>query len=300
MSVSLLQGALDEGKFAVTAEIGPPRSCEPEQLRKMARGLQGCAHAYNLTDNQAANVRMSSLASSVICLQEGLEPVMQMTCRDRNRIAMQSDVIGACSLGVRNVLCLSGDHQVFGGQPQSKNVYDVDPIQQLLIFRRMRDEGLTWSGETLSRPPQLFLGAAANPFADPFEFRVARLAKKAEAGAQFMQTQCILDMDRFERFMGMVRERGLQDKVHIIAGVIPLRSHKAALFMKNRVAGMSVPDEVVDRLRRAADPKEEGIKLCLETIDQLKSMEGVRGVHITAIAWEDIIPRLVDEAGVRP
>jgi methylenetetrahydrofolate reductase (NADPH) len=225
---------------------------------------------------------------------------MQMTCRDRNRIAMQSDVIGACSLGVRNVLCLSGDHQVFGGQPQSKNVYDVDPIQQLLIFRRMRDEGLTWSGEALLQPPQLFLGAAANPFADPFEFRVARLAKKAEAGAQFVQTQCILDMDRFERFMGMVRERELQDKVHIIAGVIPLRSHKAALFMKNRVAGMSVPDEVVDRLRRAADPKEEGIKLCLETIEQLKSMEGVHGVHITAIAWEDIIPRLVDEAGVRP
>jgi methylenetetrahydrofolate reductase (NADPH) len=300
MSVGLLQGALDEGKFAVTAEIGPPRSCEPEQLRKMARGLKGCAHAYNLTDNQAANVRMSSLASSVICLQEGLEPVMQMTCRDRNRIAMQSDVIGACSLGVRNVLCLSGDHQVFGGQPQSKNVYDVDPIQQLLIFRRMRDEGLTWSGEALPQPPQLFLGAAANPFADPFEFRVARLAKKAEAGAQFVQTQCILDMDRFERFMGMVRERGLQDKVHIIAGVIPLRSHKAALFMKNKVAGMSVPDEVVDRLRQAADPKEEGIKLCLETIDQLKSMEGVHGVHITAIAWEDIIPRLVDDAGLRP
>ena len=300
MSVGLLQGALDEGKFAVTAEIGPPRSCEPEQLRKMARGLKGCAHAYNLTDNQAANVRMSSLASSVICLQEGLEPVMQMTCRDRNRIAMQSDVIGACSLGVRNVLCLSGDHQIFGDQPQSKNVYDVDPIQQLLIFRRMRNEGLTWSGEALPQPPQLFLGAAANPFADPFEFRVARLAKKAEAGAQFVQTQCVLDMDRFERFMGMVRERGLQDKVHIIAGVIPLRSHKAALFMKNKVAGMSVPDEVVDRLRRASDPKEEGIKLCLETIEQLKSMEGVHGVHITAIAWEDIIPRLVDEAGVRP
>jgi methylenetetrahydrofolate reductase (NADPH) len=164
----------------------------------------------------------------------------------------------------------------------------------------MRDEGLTWSGEALPQPPQLFLGAAANPFADPFELRVARLAKKAQAGAQFVQTQCILDMDRFERFMGMVRERGLQDKVHIIAGVIPLRSHKAALFMKNRVAGMSVPDEVVDRLRRAADPKEEGIKLCLENIDHLKSMEGVRGVHITAIAWEDIIPRLVDEAGVRP
>jgi methylenetetrahydrofolate reductase (NADPH) len=300
MSVSHLQEVLEGGKFAVTAEIGPPRSCEPDQLRKMAQGLRGCADAYNLTDNQAANVRMSSLASSVICLQEGLEPVMQMTCRDRNRIAMQSDIIGASSLGIRNVLCLSGDHQVFGGQPQSKNVYDVDPVQQLMIFRRLRDKGLNWAGEALPQPPQLFLGAAANPFADPFEFRVARLAKKVEAGAQFVQTQCILDMDRFERFMGLVRERGLQDKVHLIAGVIPLRSHKAALFMKNKVAGMSVPDEVVDRLRRATDPKEEGIKLCLETIDRLKSMEGVHGVHITAIAWEDIIPRLVQDAGIRP
>lgn len=300
MSVSTLQSTLDSGGFAVTAEIGPPRSCEPDQVRKVARMLKGCAHAFNLTDNQAANVRMSSLASSVICIQEGLEPVMQMTCRDRNRIAMQSDVIGASALGVRNVLCLSGDHQVFGNQPQAKNVYDIDPVQELMILRRMRDEKLNFAGEALAQPPQLFLGAAANPFADPFEFRVRRLEKKVNAGAQFVQTQCVLDIDRFQRFMDMVNERGLADRVHIIAGVIPLRSHKAALFMRNKVSGMSVPDAVVDRLRNASDPKEEGIKLCVETMNALQSMKGVHGVHVTAIAWEDIVPRLVDEAGLRP
>ncbi len=299
MSVSNLQGTLDSGKFAVTAEIGPPRSCETERLREMARMLRGSAHAFNLTDNQAANVRMSSIASSVICLQEGLEPVMQMTCRDRNRIAMQSDVIGASALGIRNVLCISGDHQTFGNHPQAKNVYDLDSIQELMVLRNLR-QGTNWSGETLPEPPQLYLGAAANPFADPFEFRVTRLAKKVDAGAQFVQTQCVLDVDRFKHFMRLAVEKGLHEKVHIIAGVIPLRSHKAALFMKNKVAGMSVPDELVDRLRKASDPKEEGIRVCVETMNELSSLEGVHGVHITAIAWEDIIPRLVGEAGLRP
>jgi methylenetetrahydrofolate reductase (NADPH) len=299
MTVSGLQGSLDAGRFVVTAEIGPPRSCEVERLRGMARMLRGWAHAFNLTDNQAANVRMSSIASSLICLQEGLEPVMQMTCRDRNRIAMQSDVIGASALGVRNVLCISGDHQTFGNHPQAKNLYDIDSIQELMVLRNLR-EGKNWSGEALPEPPQLYLGAAANPFADPFEFRVTRLAKKVEAGAQFVQTQCVLDVERFKRFMGLAVEKGLHEKVHVIAGVIPLRSHKAALFMKNKVAGMSVPDELVDRLRKASDPKEEGIRACVETMNEMSSLEGVHGVHITAIAWEDIIPRLVDEAGLRP
>jgi methylenetetrahydrofolate reductase (NADPH) len=299
MSVSRLQETLDSGKFAVTAEIGPPRSCETERLREMARMLKGSAHAFNLTDNQAANVRMSSIASSVICLQEGLEPVMQMTCRDRNRIAMQSDVIGASALGVRNVLCISGDHQVFGNHPQAKNVYDIDSIQELMVLRNLC-QGTNWSGETLPEPPQLYLGAAANPFADPFEFRAARLAKKADAGAQFVQTQCVLDLERFKKFMSLVVEKGLHERVHIIAGVIPLRSHKAALFMRNKVAGMSVPDELVDRLKKASDPKEEGIRSCVEMMNELLSVKGVHGVHITAIAWEDIIPRLVNEAGVRP
>jgi len=248
MSVSRLQEVLDSGRFAVTAEIGPPRSCETERLRETARALKGSAHAFNLTDNQAANVRMSSIASSVICLQEGLEPVMQMTCRDRNRIAIQSDVIGASALGIRNVLCISGDHQMFGDHPQAKNVYDLDSIQELMVLRRMRDDGTNWSGEALPQPPQLYLGAAANPFADPFEFRVTRLAKKIDAGAQFVQTQCVLDIERFKRFMRLAVEKGLHERVHIIAGVIPMRSHKAALFMKNKVAGMSVPDSVVERL----------------------------------------------------
>lgn len=299
MSVSRLQGTLDAGRFAVTAEIGPPRSCEGERLREMARMLRGSAHAFNLTDNQAANVRMSSIASSVICLQEGLEPVMQMTCRDRNRIAMQSDIIGASALGIRNVLCISGDHQIFGNHPQAKNVYDLDSIQELMVLSKLR-EGTNWSGEALPEPPQLYLGAAANPFADPFEFRVTRLGKKVDAGAQFVQTQCVLDVERFKNFMRLAVEKGLHERAHIMAGVIPLRSHKAALFMKNKVAGMSVPDELVDRLRKASDPKEEGIRMCVETMRELASMKGVHGVHVTAIAWEDIIPRLVQEAGLRP
>ena len=299
MSVSRLQETLDAGRFAVTAEMGPPRSCETERLREMARMLRGSAHAFNLTDNQAANVRMSSIASSVICLQEGLEPVMQMTCRDRNRIAMQSDVIGASALGIRNVLCISGDHQIFGNHPQAKNVYDLDSIQELMVLRNLR-EGTNWSGEALPEPPQLYLGTAANPFADPFEFRVTRLGKKVDAGAQFVQTQCVLDVERFKRFMRLAVEKGLHERVHIIAGVIPLRSHKAALFMKNKVAGMSVPDELVERLRKASDPKEEGIRMCVETMQELASLRGVHGVHVTAIAWEEIIPRLVQEAGVKP
>lgn len=299
MSVSGLQEVLDSGRFAVTAEIGPPRSCEVTRLREMARMLRGSAHAFNLTDNQAANVRMSSLASSVICLQEGLEPVMQMTCRDRNRIAMQSDAIGASSLGVRNLLCISGDHQVFGDHPQAKNVYDLDSIQQLMVMRQLK-EGRNWAGGALPEPPRLYLGAAENPFADPFEFRVTRLERKADAGAQFIQTQCVLDIERFRRFMRMVVARGLHERVHVIAGVIPLRSHKAALFMKGNVPGMSVPDAVLDRLRRSSDPKEEGIRLCEETMNEISSMEGVHGVHITAIAWEDIIPRLVSDTGLKP
>jgi methylenetetrahydrofolate reductase (NADPH) len=235
----------------------------------------------------------------MICLQEGLEPVMQMTCRDRNRIAMQSDIIGASALGIRNVLCISGDHQTFGNHPQAKNVYDLDSIQELMVLNNLT-KGTNWSGEVLSEPPQLYLGAAANPFADPFEFRVTRLGKKVDAGAQFVQTQCVLDVERFKRFMSLAVEKGLHERVHIIAGVIPLRSHKAALFMKNKVAGMSVPDSVVERLRNATDPKEEGIKMCVEMMNELSGMKGVHGVHITAIAWEEIVPRLVREAGLRP
>jgi methylenetetrahydrofolate reductase (NADPH) len=299
-SGSNLERVLESGRFAVTTEIGPPKSASAEAVRKKARVLRDSADAFNLTDNQTAIVRLSSMASSVACLQEGAEPVMQMTCRDRNRIAMQSDLLGAASLGVRNVLCISGDHQTFGNQKEAKNVYDLDPVQQLMVFRQMRDLGQVWGGDVLEERPSVFLGAAANPFADPFELRVARLSKKINAGADFIQTQAVFDLDRFERFMALVRERGLDRRTHILAGVIPLRSANAARYMKTKVSGMSVPDEVVERMKNAADPKKEGVRMCVETIERLKSMDGVHGVHIMAIGWEDIVPAVVQESGLEP
>jgi len=297
---SNLEKVLEAGHFAVTAEIGPPKSANPEIVRHHARMLKGYADAFNLTDNQTAIVRLSSLASAVICLQEGVEPVMQMTCRDRNRIALQSDLLGASALGIRNVLCLTGDHQTFGNEKGAKNVYDIDSIQELLIFKKMRDEKKICGGEDLEEAPKVFLGAAENPFADPFEFRVTRLAKKANAGADFIQTQAIYDMERFEKWMEGVRERGLDKKVHILAGVIPLKSVGAARYMKNKVSGMIVPDSIIDRMKKAKDPKAEGIKICVEQIEYLKTVKGVHGVHIMAIAWEEIVPEIVRQAGLYP
>jgi methylenetetrahydrofolate reductase (NADPH) len=300
MARSNLERALLKGGFAVTAEIGPPKSASAESVRKHAREMRGSADAFNLTDNQTAMSRMSSIACATVLMQEGLEPVVQMTCRDRNRIAMQSDILGASALGVRNVLCISGDHQIFGNMREAKNVYDVDSIQELMIFHKLRNEGKLWSGDVLEVRPELFLGAAANPFADPFEFRVTRLAKKVKAGADFVQTQSIYDMERFERWMSLVRAKGLHEKVHILAGVMPLKSYKVALHMKNKVAGMIVPDPIVERLKSAKDPKEEGVKLCVEQIEHIRTIEGVNGVHIMAMAWEEKVPEIVRRAGLRP
>jgi methylenetetrahydrofolate reductase (NADPH) len=299
-SGSNLETVLESGRFAVTAEIGPPRSCDAEHVRKLARLMKGTADAFNLTDNQSASVRLSSLAAAVACIQEGVEPVMQMTCRDRNRIAMQSDILGACSLGVKNVLCISGDHQLGGSQPQAKNVYDLDSIQQLMVFKGMRDDGRIWGGEEIAPKPQLFLGAAANPFADPFEFRVVRLGKKIAAGADFIQTQSIFDMPRFEKFMSMAREKGLHEKVHIMAGLLPLKSAKMASIMKDKVAGMIVPQEIIDRMKAATDQKAEGVKICLEQIDHLRSIEGVHGIHVMAVNWEEKVPEILRDSGLAP
>jgi methylenetetrahydrofolate reductase (NADPH) len=225
---------------------------------------------------------------------------MQMVCRDRNRIAMQSDVLGASVLGVRNLLCLTGDHQTLGSQPGAKNVFDVDSIQELVMFRTMRDESRIIGADPLTKPPQLFLGAAENPFANPHEFRVHRLAKKVKAGADFIQTQVIYDIDRFEKFMADVRSHHLEDKVHIMGGVTPLKSAKVARYMKNKVAGIIMPDAVISRMEKAADPKAEGIKVCIETIKQLREMKGVHGVHVMAIAWEEKVPEIVEGAGLMP
>lgn len=297
---SNLEKILEAGKFAVTSEIGPPKSASANVIRKKCEMLKGFVDAANITDNQTAIVRLSSIAAANILLQEGIEPVAQMTVRDRNRIAIQSDLLGAAALGVKNVLCLSGDHQVFGNHPQSKNVFDIDSMQLIRMLKDMRDEKKFECGDEMDVEPRLFLGAAANPFADPFEFRVARLAKKIDAGVDFIQTQGIYDVPRFEKWLNEANDRGLTEKVYILGGVIPLKSAGAAKYIKNKVAGMMVPDEVIDRMKNASDAKQEGIKIAIETIEQLKNMKGVHGVHVMAIEWEEKVPEIVKESGLLP
>ena len=297
---SNLEKILEAGKFAVTSEIGPPKSANANVIRKKCGMLKGFVDAANITDNQTAIVRLSSIAAANILLQEGIEPVAQMTVRDRNRIAIQSDLLGAAALGVKNVLCLSGDHQVFGNHPQSKNVFDIDSMQLIRMLKDMRDEKKFQCGDEMDVEPRLFLGAAANPFADPFEFRVDRLAKKIDAGVDFIQTQGIYDVPRFEKWLNEANDRGLTEKVYILGGVIPLKSAGAAKYIKNKVAGMMVPDEVIERMKNASDAKQEGIKIAIETIEQLKNMKGVHGVHVMAIEWEEKVPEIVKESGLLP
>lgn len=299
---SNLEKVLAAGHFAVTAECGPPQGADRKVIERKAGYLKGYVDAVNVTDNQTSIVRMSSLASCVLLSQLGLEPTMQMTTRDRNRIALQSDIFGACALGIKNLLCLTGDHQRFGNHPTAKNVFDVDSIQFLQIVKTMRDEGKTAAGTDIEGRPALFIGAAANPFADPFEFRVIRLAKKVAAGADFIQTQCIFNVQKFAKWMEMVRDRGLHERTHILAGVTPLKSVGMARYMKESVAGMDVPDEIINRMRVAGKDKarEEGINICVETIEQLRQIEGVHGIHLMAIEWEEIVPTIVQRAGLYP
>ncbi|UCE44639.1 MAG: methylenetetrahydrofolate reductase [Methanobacteriota archaeon] len=297
---SNLEKVFEAGKFAVTAEIGPPQSANPEPLIHHAKMLNGSADAFNLTDNQTAVVRLSSIASAAIIMKEGIEPVIQMTCRDRNRIALQSDLLGACAIGVKNVLCLTGDHQIFGNEKAAKSVFDFDSVSELYTFNKLRNEGLQPGGNVLEEKPEVYLGCAENPFATPYEFRATRLAKKVNAGADFVQTQAIFDMDMFELWMDEVRSRGLDKKTHILAGLIPMKTAGAARYMKNKVPGMIVPKRIIDRMKNASDAAEEGIKLCVEQIDTLKSMKGVHGVHIMAVKWEEIVPRIAEMAGLLP
>ncbi len=296
---SHLQQTLEKGKFAVTAEIWPAKGANAQRVRNKAAILKGWVDAVNPTDNPTAIIRMSGLVTSLILLEEGVEPVLQLQARDRNRLALQSDVLGASAMGIRNILCLTGDHQSFGKDPQAKGVFDIDSTQMLQAFKRMRDEGLFISGERVKPRPELFLGGAANPFGDPFEARVPRLAKKINAGAQFVQTQPVFDLERFYKWMAQVRSRGFHEKVHIIAGISPLKKARVARIMQEKVPGMLVPPEVVERMESASDPEEEGVKLAVELIQQVKAIEGVSGVHIMAAAWEKIVPVVVREAGLR-
>jgi len=322
LSGSNLEKVLKNGHFAVTGELGPPQNADGDVIRKKAKLLKGNVDAVNLTDNQTAIVRMSSIGAGTIVVQEGLEPIIQMTCRDRNRLAMQSDLLGAYALGMRNLLCLSGDHQTFGNHPTAKNVFDMDSIQMVQMVTGMRDSKVFQCGEAFKGPePRFFVGAAESPFANPIEFRPLRLGKKVKAGANFIQTQLIYDIEAFKTFMAKVRELGLHEKVFILAGVGPLKSPTMARYMKDNVPGLRIPDQLIGRMEAAGAPwaskskdeltkedkkarstawQNEGIKICIELIQQIREIEGVAGVHIMAIEWEDAVKPIVEGAGLLP
>jgi len=295
-----LERVLESGGFAVTAEAGPPKGTGIRVVQRKGELLRSCCDAVNVTDNQTAIVRMCSLAGCLLLKQQGVDPVMQMVTRDRNRIAIQSDILGAVALGINNILCLTGDHQKFGNHPQAKGVFDLDSVQLIQLIKNMRDEKKFLCGEEISGEAPIFIGAVENPFADPFEFRVIRLAKKIKAGADFIQTQAIYDMAKFAEWMEMVTERGLDKQVHILAGVIPIRSAGMARYMRDYVSGVTVTDEIVSQMEEAKDAKEEGLKIALEAIEQLKEIPGVHGIHIMAVGWEDIVPEIVEQAGLLP
>lgn len=301
-SGSNLEKVLKAGHFAFTGECGPPKGANVEHLKEKMEPLRGMVDAINVTDNQTAVVRMSSKAASALMVQAGLEPNFQMVCRDRNRIAMQSDILGVYALGIRNMLCLSGDHQSFGNHPQAKNVYDIDSMQLIAMVKKMRDEGKFDNDEEIDVPPKMFIGAASNPFADPTDYRVYRLANKIDAGADFIQTQCIYNMPRFREFMKKAVDMGLTEKCSILAGVTPMKSAGMAKYMAKFVPGMDVPQELIKRIEGAGKGKmaEEGIKFAVEQIEEFKEMEGVAGVHLMAIEWEHKVPEIAERAGVLP
>ncbi len=313
-SGSRLERMLRAGHFAVTAELGPPQSADPTVIRRKAQLLKGVVDAANLTDNQTAIVRMSSIGAGTLAVQEGLEPVIQMTCRDRNRLAMQSDLLGAYALGMRNVLCLTGDHQSFGNHPTAKNVHDLDSMQLIQMVAGMRDKRTFQCGDEIKGPePRFFVGAAANPFGDPFEWRPHRLAKKVKAGADFIQTQLIYNVERFADFMERVRKLGVHEHVYLLAGIGPLKSPGMAKYMRDEVPGLDVPTALVDRMTAAAQGidkedkkargeafRQEGIRIAVELIQQVRQIEGVAGVHIMAIEWEEAVRSIVEGAGLYP
>jgi len=299
---SNLEKVLKAGHFAFTGELGPPRGADTHEVRHKASFLKGNVDSVNITDNQTAVVRMSSWAACIVLLQEGIEPNYQMVCRDRNRLAMQSDILGANALGIKNILCLSGDHCVFGDHPDALGVFDIDSMQLIGMVKKMRDEGKFQSGAELKPPPKMFIGAASNPFAEPIEWRVYRLAKKIKAGVDFIQTQCIYNMERFRKFIQQANDMGLTEKCYILAGVTPMKNVGMAKYMKNKVPGMDVPDEIIKRLQGVdkKDQAEEGIKMALEQIEEFKGMKGVAGVHLMAIEWEHKVPEIAERAKMLP
>lgn len=301
-SAGRLERVLRSGRFAVTAELNPPDSANPQEVYDAAVVLSSVCDGINATDASGANCHMSSVAICALLTRAGYEPVLQVSCRDRNRIAIQGDVLGAAAMGVHNVLCLTGDDVSVGDQPEAKRVFDFDSMQLLRTIKIMRDEGRFLSGRKLTIPPKLFLGAAENPFVPPYEWRPLRLGKKVAAGADFIQTQYCFDIPRMRQFMQRVCDLGLNEKVYILAGVGPLRSEKAAEFMRTKVPGVVIPDEIVERLRQAPKARKQqvGKQICIEIIQQVREMNGVCGVHVMAYRQEELVAEIIEEAGLLP
>ena len=297
-STGRLERVLRSGKFAVTAELNPPDSADPREVYERALVLSEVCDAINATDASGANTHMSSVSICALLTSAGYAPVMQISCRDRNRIAIQGDVLGAAAMGVCNILCLTGDGVQAGDQPGAKPVFDLDSISLLQTIRLMRDEGTFLSGRKLDVPPRVFLGAASNPFVPPYDFRPIRLAKKIAAGAQFVQTQYCFDIELLKRFMTRVRDMGLHERCYILVGVGPLASPRAARWIRSNVPGVHIPDAVIERLDGAEKPKLEGKQVCIELIQQIKEIEGVAGVHVMAYRQEELVSEIITQSGV--
>jgi 5,10-methylenetetrahydrofolate reductase len=293
-----LERALRAGRFAVTAELNPPDSADPEDVYERALVLSQVCDAINATDASGANCHMSSVGICALLTRAGYSTIMQISCRDRNRIAIQGDVLGAAAMGVSNILCLTGDGVQTGDHPQAKPVFDLDSMTLLQTIRSMRDDGRFLSGRPISAPPKVFLGAAANPFAPPYDWRPLRLAKKIAAGAQFVQTQYCFDLAMLEAYMARVRNLGLHEDCFILAGVGPLASARAARWMRGNVPGVHIPDAIVARLEGAADQRREGQRLCVELIQQIGEIPGISGVHVMAYRQEELVSEIISASGI--
>jgi len=295
-----LHTALRTGRFAVTAEIGPPRGADAGAIADKAEILRDWVDAANITDNQGSHTRLASWAGSILAMRSGVEPVMQLTTRDRNRIALQSDLISASAVGIPNVLMLSGDHPSFGDHPEAMPVFDLDSVQLIWAAKLMRDQGRLLSGKPVKPAPRWLIGAVENPFAPPLRFRAQRMGKKVAAGAEFIQTQFVFDLEIFTRWMAEVADLGLEQRCGVIAGVGPIRSVRAMEFMQSKVPGIQIPDQVVRRMRGVAAEQvaAEGMGLCVETIQALRQTTGVAGVHVMAFGHERVVPELLERAGI--
>ena len=297
-SAGNFERVLRSGTFAVTAELSPPDSADAEEVYSRSRVFDGYVDAMNATDGSGANCHMSSVGVCALLTRVGYATIMQMSCRDRNRLAMQGDVLGAAAMGVANILCLTGDGVQVGDQPEAKPVFDLDCMSLLSTIGKMRDQSCLLSGRQLTSPPKVFLGAAANPFMPPVDFRPFRLAKKIKAGAQFVQTQYCFDLPRLQRNMTKVVDLGLNEKCFILIGVGPLASAKAAIWIRDNVPGVHIPDPVIKRLALASRPRQEGKRICMELIQQIREIEGVSGVHVMAYRQEEAVAEIIDASGV--